>query len=134
MLTASRDIQLHLLAATVHSPLNSPQIGDQGPQLYAPDLSYRLEHCIRICHLGHGLGVHKGSYFDDLDAGVDQAAKQFHLFFGRNQGFLILEAIPQANLTQGNGRGQVIHSSTSAVQGVSTPNSFRYRYLIGNSQ
>ena len=105
VLTAGGDIELDLLAAAVHCPLHTPQVGDEGPQLHPGDLADGLEDLVGVRHLGDRLGVHERAYLNDLKARIDQTAEQGDLFLGGKQRLFVLEAVAQANLTQGNGRG-----------------------------
>ncbi len=109
MLPAGGDVELDLAAAAVGGPLDAPHIGDQGPQFHAGDVAQFLEQLIGVCHLGDFLGVHEGTDLDDGEAGIDEAVQQDQFLLGGEQGFLVLQAVPQADLAEGDGRGQFHH-------------------------
>ena len=105
VLAAGRYIQLYLFAAALHRPLHPPEIGDQRPQLHTWDISDGPVHLVGVRHLGDRLGMHEGAHLDHPEAGAGKPPEQLHLLFGGQNGLLVLQAVPQADLAQSDSRG-----------------------------
>ena len=95
-----RNIELHLFAATGDGPLHPFQVGNQGPVFHPWFLIDSLEHCIRICHLGHSFRADEAPHLDDREASSRQPIHIADLLFRGHHFFLILEPIPKPHFTQ----------------------------------
>ena len=98
MALAGRDVQLHLLAATVDRAADTTQIRHKGTVLHPGQLLQIAEHLVGIGHLGHGLRMHEGSDLDDANAGALQTVDHFQLLIYAQDPLFDLHAVPKADL------------------------------------
>ena len=96
---AGRYIQLDLPAAAGDGALHTLKVRNQGPVFHAFLLFNHPEHFIRIGHLGNRLRAHEASHLNHRESRIRHTVNQIRLVLGGNQGFLILQSVPDTNFT-----------------------------------